>query len=96
MLLCHFHLKAFYVSISLIVGIIHYGAPYLAIIEFLDSHDVILVVVIDIIVGEVVFSVRQYDQNQVVLLKLAEQTTVAVVVYAVHVRVVPYVATAES
>ena len=51
------HRESLDVWISLIVGIIENGCPYLVLVPFLQSQDVVLVMVVHIEVGDVEFAI---------------------------------------
>ena len=83
------------VGITLIVGIVEDGSPYLVGIVFLNAQDVFFVVVVQVEVRQVTITVLQDDEYLVVVQEFTEELPVLVVVQTVHVGIPPYFPSSE-
>ena len=84
------------VRITLLVGIVEGGTPYLVRVELLDQADARLVVVVQVEVGGVEISVLHDDEDEVVAMEFAQVLSPFVVVQAEHIRVEPYFSSTEG
>ena len=90
------HRKSLDVWISLVVGIIENGCPYLVLVPFLQSQDVVLVMVVHIEVGDVEFAVVEYYQDRVIIVEFSQESAVLIIVDAVYIRVKPYLSSSQG
>src|SRR5574344_829072 len=90
------HLESLHIGIAGIVGIEEHCRPHLSGVVFLDDGDIVLIVVVGIEVSEIIVAILEYDKYLVVVVELAEQSTVVVVVETVDIGVKPHLASAEG
>ena len=74
----------------MVVGIKEDTAPHLVCLVFLQTVDVVFKVDVSIKAREVVFTILEDYQYLVAIVKLAQQSSVLVVVQAIYIRIVPY------
>ena len=74
----------------MVVGIKEDAAPHLVCLVFLQTVDVVFKVDVSIKAREVVFTILEDYQYLVAIVKLAQQSSVLVVVQAIYIRIVPY------
>ena len=87
------HGESLDIRIALIIGIIEDGCPNLVLIPFLQSEDIVLVVVIGVEVGDVEFAIIEYYQDIFIVIKLAKESSVLIIVDTVDIGIEPHLST---
>ena len=90
------HRKSLDVWISFVVGIIENGCPYLVLVPFLQSQDVVLVMVVHIEVSDVEFAIVEYYQDRVIIVEFSQESAVLIIVDAVYIRVEPNLSSSQG
>jgi len=88
--------KSFEVRITLLVGIVEGGAPYLVRVELLNQADTCFVVVVQVEVGGIEISVLHDDEDEVFAMEFTQVLSAFIVVQAEHIRVEPYFSSAQG
>ncbi len=64
------HRESLDVWITIVVGIIEDGSPYLVLVPFLQTQDVVLVMVVRVEVGDVELAVVEYHQDRFIVIEI--------------------------
>ena len=88
------HEETLQVGIALLICIEENGSPYFVRLVFLQTEDVVLIVVVQVEVGQIEVAVIENDENLVFVVELAQIVAVLVVVKAFDIRIEPYLPTA--
>ncbi len=83
------HRESLDIRIALIVGIVENGGPYLVLVPFFQTEDIVLVMVVRVEVGDVEIAIVEYYQDAFVVIEFTEESSVLIIVDAVYVWVKP-------
>ena len=91
-----FESESLEVRITLLVGIVESRTPYLVGIEFLDDADSRFVVIVQVEVGSIEFSVLHDDENEVFAMEFTQIRSPFVVIQAEDIRIEPHLSSTEG
>ena len=84
------------IGASVVIGIVEDCRPNLLRFEFLNTNEVGFVVVVGIKVGDIEFSVGEYNEDAVIVLEFTEISAVIIIVDSLHIGIVPNLASTEG
>ena len=90
------HGESLDVRIAFVVGIIENGSPYLMLVPLFQSQDIVLVVVVGVEVGDIELAIVENHQDIFIVIKLAEETSVLVVIDTVDIRIEPHLSSSQG
>ena len=84
------HLEALHIEVAPLVLVQKSHCPHFVRIILLYAYYVVLVMIVDIKIGNIELRIIQHHQNLVIIVKLSQVSSLLVVIDSVHVKVKPH------